>query len=166
MDFHGTSSATISITRAVPWNSMQFLGTRSAPISDPDPRWHELTHLVRNEIVAISDDIFKCIFLSANVLNSIKISLTFIFKGPIHNILALVQIMDWCWPGDKPLSEPMNIILLTHICVTRPQWVKWEKCITYALGHSLSLKTDCGYIYIVQVHIAVINSQQYNVRLQ
>ena len=26
-------------------------------------------------------------------------------------------------PGDKPLSEPMMVSLLTHICVTRPQWV-------------------------------------------
>ena len=26
-------------------------------------------------------------------------------------------------PGDKPLSEPMVVNLLTHICVTRPQWV-------------------------------------------
>ena len=25
---------------------------------------------------------------------------------------------------DKPLSEPMMVRLLTHICVTRPQWVK------------------------------------------
>ena len=24
---------------------------------------------------------------------------------------------------DKPLSEPMMVSLLTHICVTRPQWV-------------------------------------------
>ena len=29
-----------------------------------------------------------------------------------------------CRPGDKPLSKPMMIGLLTHICVTRPQWVK------------------------------------------
>ena len=27
-------------------------------------------------------------------------------------------------PDDKPLSEPVMIRLLTHICVTRPQWVK------------------------------------------
>ena len=27
-------------------------------------------------------------------------------------------------PGDKPLSEPMMVSLLMHICVTRPQWVK------------------------------------------
>ena len=25
--------------------------------------------------------------------------------------------------GDKPLSEPIMVSLLTHICVTRPQWV-------------------------------------------
>ena len=32
--------------------------------------------------------------------------------------------MAWRRPGDKPLSEPMMVSLLTHICVTRPQWVK------------------------------------------
>ena len=26
-------------------------------------------------------------------------------------------------PGDKPLTEPMMVILPTHICVTRPRWV-------------------------------------------
>ena len=69
------------------------------------------------------DDMFKCIFLNENVLISIKISLKFVPKGPINNIPALVQIMAWCRPGDKPLSDPMMIILLTHICVTRPQLV-------------------------------------------
>ena len=38
---------------------------------------------------------------------SMKISLTFVPKGPTNNISALVQIMDWRRPGDKPLSEPM-----------------------------------------------------------
>ena len=32
--------------------------------------------------------------------------------------------MAWRWSGDKPLSEPMVVSLLTHICVIRPQWVK------------------------------------------
>ena len=40
-----------------------------------------------------------------------------------NNIPALVQIMAWRRPGDKPLSERMIVSLLTHICVTRPQWV-------------------------------------------
>ena len=69
------------------------------------------------------DDIFKCIFLNENVLISIKISLKFVPKGQLNNIPALVQTMAWRRPGDKPLSEPMMVILLTHICVTRPQWV-------------------------------------------
>ena len=79
------------------------------------------------------DDIFKCISLNENVWILIKISLKFVLKGPINNIPALVQIMAWHRPGDKPLSEPMMVSLLTHICVTRPQWViltvmSWTQC--------------------------------------
>ena len=51
------------------------------------------------------DDIFKCIFLNENVWNSIKISLEFVPRDPINNIPALVQIMAWRRPGDKPLSS-------------------------------------------------------------
>ena len=54
---------------------------------------------------------------------SINISLKFVPKGSSNNIPTLVQIMAWRRPGDKPLSEPMLVSLLTHICVTRPQWV-------------------------------------------
>ena len=49
------------------------------------------------------------------------ISLNFVLKGPIDKIPALVQIMAWRRPGDKPLSEPVVVSLLTHIRVTRPQ---------------------------------------------
>ena len=73
-----------------------------------------------------ADDTFKCIFLNENVRISIKISLKFVPKVPIDNIPALVQIMAWRRPGDKPLSEPMMDNLPTHICVTRPQWVIWS----------------------------------------
>ena len=71
-------------------------------------------------------DIFKCIFLNENVWISIKISLKFVPKGSISNIPALVQIMAWRRPGSKPLSESMMVSLQTHICVTLPQWVKWQ----------------------------------------
>ena len=69
------------------------------------------------------DVILNCIFLNENVWISNKISLKFVPKGQINNIPALVQIMAWRRPGDKPLSEPMLVSLRTHICVTRPQWV-------------------------------------------
>ena len=64
------------------------------------------------------DAIFKYFFLHQNVLILNKISLS-----PIINTPALVQIMAWRRPGAKPLSDPMVVSLLTHICVTRPQRV-------------------------------------------
>ena len=69
------------------------------------------------------DEHLKCIFLNENKSISINISLKFVPKGRINNIPALVQMMAWRRLGDKPLSEPMMVGLLTHICVTRPQWV-------------------------------------------
>ena len=71
-----------------------------------------------------ADDIFKCIFLNESVWIPIKISLNCVPKSPINHIPALVQIMAWRRPGDKLLSEAMVVSLPTHICVTRPQWVK------------------------------------------
>ena len=68
-----------------------------------------------------ADDTFKRIFLNENVRISIKIALKFVTKGPINNNPALLQIMAWRRSGDKPLSEPMMVSLLKHICVTRPQ---------------------------------------------
>ena len=70
------------------------------------------------------DGIFIWIFLNQNVWISIKILLKFVPKGPIDNNPALIQIMAWHQPGDKPLSEPVLVSLLMHICVTQPQWVK------------------------------------------
>ena len=70
-----------------------------------------------------ADDTFKRIFWNENVRILIKFSLKFVPKGPINNIPALVQIMAWRRPGDKPLSKPIMVSLPTHICVARPQWV-------------------------------------------
>ena len=70
------------------------------------------------------DDTFERIFLNENIIILIKISLKFVSNGPINNIPALVQIMAWRRPGDKPLCESKLVKSLTHICVTRPQWVK------------------------------------------
>ena len=72
-----------------------------------------------------ADDTFKRIFLNENIRISTKNSLKFVPKGLINNIPALVLIMAWRRPGDKPLSELMLVRSLTHICVTRPQWVKY-----------------------------------------
>ena len=62
-------------------------------------------------------------FLEWKCLNSDEISLKFVPKGSINNNAALFQIMAWRHPGDKPLSKPMMVSSLTHICFTGPQWV-------------------------------------------
>ena len=72
------------------------------------------------------DDNFKCILLNEKKIQiSITISLKSVSKDLINIIPALVQIMAWRHPGDKPISELMMACLLTHICVTRPHWVRF-----------------------------------------
>ena len=75
-----------------------------------------LTHGGRDGVGAILPT-FQMYFLS------IKISLKFVPMAPFNNTPALIQIMAWCRLGDKPLSEPTMVCLMTHICVTRPQLV-------------------------------------------
>ena len=103
------------------------------------------------------DDIFiKCIFLNKNVWISITISPKFVPKGPINNIPPLAQIMAWRRPGDKPLSEPMMVSLLTQICVTRPQWVNisieinrhWWNCIIEHIMGLIRVVCATYFVYI------------------
>ena len=76
-------------------------------------------------------DIFKCIFLNENIW-TITISLTFPPKGSIDSILALVQIMVWRLPGDKPLVEPMMVINYRRIYASlRLNELSCEKCIDW-----------------------------------
>ena len=88
-----------------------------------------------------ADDIFNRIFVNEDVTISIKFSLKFVPKGPINNIPALVQIMAWRRPGDKPSSEPVMVSLLMHICVTQPQWVNYLIGVVLKTGidHNLPL---------------------------
>ena len=59
----------------------------------------------------------------------------------------MIQIMAWRRPGDKPLSEPMMVSLLTHICVTRPQWVKHYRWIMKFFVQLLMLN-ECFWFMI------------------
>ena len=95
-----------------------------------------------------AEDIFKCILLNENVWITIKNSLKFLPKGPINNIPALVQIMAWRRPGDKPLSEPMLVSLPMHICVTLPQWVK----ILILIRPVCVCVCMCVYVYVYRVY--------------
>ena len=96
-------------------------GTNSLSLGDA--YMSRLTLRPRQNGRLFANDAFKRIFLNENNIISIQISQKFVPKGLINNIPALVLIMAWSRPGDKPLSESMMVRSLTDICVTRPQWV-------------------------------------------
>ena len=71
------------------------------------------------------DDIFKCTFLNENVWISIKIPLKFV---PIHGSIqqySSIGLDSGLAPARRQAIIGTNDgYLLTHIRVTRPQWVK------------------------------------------
>ena len=85
-----------------------------------------LTHWGRHKMAAVSQTTLSNAF---SWMKMLEFRLRFHWsepkgpKGPINNNPALFQVMAWRRPGDKPLCEPMMVYLLTHICITRPQWV-------------------------------------------
>ena len=91
----------------------------------------------------LPDDIFKCIFLIESVWISLKISLKFVPKVRINNIPALVHIMAWRRPVDKPLSEPLMVKLLMYICHSASmrlcylQWTGNGETALQCVSHSL-----------------------------
>ena len=65
-----------------------------------------LTHRGWDKFTAILQTAFtNSFFLNENVRISSKIWLKFVLEMRINNIPALIQIMAWRRPGDKPLSE-------------------------------------------------------------
>ena len=83
-----------------------------------------LTHWGRDKMATIFQTTFSNAF---SWMKMYKFRLRFhwsLFPIVQLTIPALVPIMAWRRPGDKPLSEPMMASLLMHICVTWPQWVK------------------------------------------
>ena len=120
------------------------------------PEWsYVVINTLRSKEIGshFADDIFKRIFLNENISIPINISLKFVPRGSINNIPALFQIMAWRRPGDKPLSEPTMVNLLTHICVTRPQWVKRKLVSIYLCGLSKnSVLFAAKLYYLLSIH--------------
>ena len=72
------------------------------------PNSSKLTHWDHDKMATIVQTTFSNAFhWMKNVWTSINISLKFVPKGLINNIPALVQIMAWRRPGDKPVYEAM-----------------------------------------------------------
>ena len=74
-----------------------------------------LTHCGRDKMDTILQTTFSSAFFWMKMFEfRWKVSLKFVPKDLINNIPALVQMMAWRRPGDKPLSEPMIIGNMRH----------------------------------------------------
>ena len=83
--------------------------------------------------------------------------------------------MAWRRPGDKPLSEPVMVSLLTHICVTRPQWVNvWFRsklvggwCIEiteFYIVEDISVKIFEFIIWSCNIHNIILQYTVYTIK--
>ena len=63
----------------------------------------------------ISQTTYSNAFFNDDVWILIMIALKFVPKGPINNTPALVQIIAFHRPGDKPLSDPVMVNLASKI---------------------------------------------------
>ena len=90
-------------------------------------KWQFYTLRPRQSGRHFSNDIFKCIFFNEE----------YEFRLKCHWNL-FIGTMGRCRPGAKPLSEPFMVSLVTHICVTRPQWVKKRvSCICKSISYRI-----------------------------
>ena len=124
-------------SRKIDLDNNRFLSDGYKSLKSNNGYVHDMTKLLHHRGIAcpvntlkprqngrhFPDDIFKWIFLNENISISIKIYLKSVPEGPVNHISALVQVTICGRPGDKPISQPMMVSLLMHICVTRPQWV-------------------------------------------
>ena len=95
--------ATCSFVYFVNTSHCQFTASHNGEIVTPRSAIYQLATMV----TLLADDNFKCIFVNESDRIAIRISRKFVSRSPIDNKLALVQVMAWRRPGDKPLSEPM-----------------------------------------------------------
>ena len=93
-----------------------------SPYGVTRPHWVNSLRLQQNGC-HFANNIFKRIFLNENCYILIKISLRFISKGSINNMLALVQIMAWCQIGEKAIIWTNHSLVCW--CITEAQWVNW-----------------------------------------
>ena len=113
-----------------------------------------LTHWGRDKMAAISQMSCSSAFSWMKMYEfHLKVSLNFVPKFRISIIPALVEIMAWHRPGDKPLCEPMMFSLLMHIYITWPQWVKMRSGVMFHIATTLRILSEFLMNTILRGHI-------------
>ena len=66
-------------------------------------------------------------------------------RSLVNLVIHHFQIMAWRRPGDKPLSEPMMVNLLTLICITLPnELTHWARVTHICVGKLTIIGSDNG----------------------
>ena len=78
-------------------------------------------------VAILADNKFRCIFLNENYIILVRISLKIVQWSPIDNKPALVQVMAWCWTGNKPLPEP-RLTQLTDTYMRHKEEMSKTRC--------------------------------------
>ena len=155
---HLTASLCILPDNLLFWQTVSFPSSR-------------LSHWGRDKMAVI----FQTTFL--NTFSWVKM---YEFRSRFHLSLFLsfelrvsqhlVQIMAWRRPGDKPLSEPMMVILSTHICVTRAslsytrqrhsyQNAKMPACFNWHICSYYEMKTtECTLLLLLDDIIVLLEA--------
>ena len=119
----GTNSAVMKTLKSSNWNQkswFQLFRWKLACLVFVNTHFSLLINEMRQRQIYhhLANNILKWIFLKSEwkymSWSALKISPLFVPKVLINNIPALVQIMAWRRPGDKPLSEPTIVSLLMH----------------------------------------------------
>ena len=97
--------------------------------------------------------------------------------GSVKYVSALVQIMTWHRPCNRPLTEPMMVIFLTHMCITWPLLLNnrtmlirrrlQNYCKHFGEKHSLSsLYNSRGafFVNLFQTYAFTKNDNQYHMK--
>ena len=100
-------------------------------------------------------------FFNENVWIAINISLKYVPAGPSNNIPSLVQLMAWCRPRDKPLSEAIMDSLLTHMSLSLN--LENEKCYATVFQYLVVVFFLVGVRVDVNVNLPeFVNEMTYN----
>ena len=86
------------------------------------------------------------VMLNGNCCILIRLSVTFVAKGPVNNMSSLAQVMGPYLTRNETLSEPSLAELLTHICFSTFERVHalvhriWWGCDTQCAGLIVGLR--------------------------
>ena len=91
--------------------------------------WVNVNHFIRKPCSAILIYMKTTFFTTMHLKMSGTICRPFCYDIDVfihwgQDKIAAISQKTFSHAGDKPLSETMMVNLLTHICTTRPQWVK------------------------------------------